>query len=270
MKRIIRKWYRRLGLPDSYEEAFEIILERANIDCIDKENALQFLMEMKNYGLNLIYILSKCEEMQEMYTARGIPERYLHAVLAEIAKEAMDCQKNFGQLGIFEIAWFNCFVKGTVLFRIGRLNFMLQTASDRCAGGDVYVGDKIVSVHIPGGEKLDEDACYMAFSEAEHFIMQYFPEHDFQYFICHSWLLDELYEKFLKKDSNIGRFRKMFKAYRRDETDSVIKFVFGKAVTRDNISGYQSMNGFQEKLKRYILEGGKLYVTCGTRTRAYK
>ena len=270
MKDSVRKWYGRLGLPNSCEEAFERILERVDTDCIDQENLLQYLTEKKDLGLNLIYILSKCEGMQEMYTARGIPERYLHAVLAEIAKEAMDCQKNFGQLGIFEIAWFNCFVKGTMLFRIGRLNFMLETAGDWCAGGDVYVGDKMVSVHIPGGEKLDEEACYLAFSEAEHFIMQYFPEHDFQYFMCHSWLLDELYEEFLKEDSNISKFRSMFKPYRRDEADSVIKFAFGKAVTRANIGEYQSRNSFQETLKRYILEGGKLYVTCGTRARAYK
>jgi len=271
MKDIARKWYKRLELSEFYEKAFDYLLDHTNIEyIIDQANPLQYLVEKKDIGSNLVYILVKCEKMQEMYEKRGIPDKYLQAALSEIAREVLDCHKNIGKLGIYEITWFDCFVKGTMLFRLGRLNFMLETAGDWCTGENVCAGDKIVSVHIPGEEKLYEEDCYQAFLEAEYFIMQYFPEHDFQYFICHSWLLDGMYEEFLKDNSNISKFRRMFKPYRRDEADSVIKFAFGKAVTRANIDEYQCRNSFQEKLKKYILEGGKLYVTCGTRTREYK
>jgi len=270
VKETARKWYKKLGLPEVCDKEFEEILECADIEGIDKENPVQYLVEQKDLGLNLVYILAKCEEMQAAYADRGIPDKYLRASLTEIMKEVLGCRESFGMLGIYELVWFDCVVKGTMLFRIGRLNFMMETAGDWCAGGEVHIGDKMVSVHIPGGEKLDDLACYQAFAEAERFIMRYFPEHDFKYFMCHSWLLDELYEDFLTKDSNISKFRKMFKTYRRDESDDAIKFVFDKGVTRENIGTYLCKNSFQEKMQKYIMEGGRLYVTCGTRARAHE
>ena len=269
MKDLVWKWYKNLGLEQSFDFEFGEILRKIDLNVIPSENSVDFLVGKKDYQLNMVYILAQCESMYKEYIERGIPDQYLQATLCEIAMEVKSCQATFGVLGIYEISWFACVVKGNRLFRIGRLNFMLEEAGEWCSGGPVRNGDKLVSVHIPGGEKLDDLACYQSFEEAERFVLKYFPEHNFKYFMCHSWLLDPLYEKFLKEGSNISKFRNMFKAYRREETDDVIKFVFGKNVKRNNIGKYQPKNDFQKKLQKYILEGGKLYVTCGIRSKIH-
>lgn len=260
-KASVIKWYKDLAFPEECDKEFYEILDNTNMNS---------LAEKKDLEQNLIYFLLKCEGMRAAFEKRGIPDKYFRDTASEIVKEALYCRQIFGRLGIYETGWFEVLVKGEMLFRIGRLNFMLETAGEWCAGGDVHVGDKIVSVHIPGGEKLDDLACYEAFQKAERFILTYFPEHDFKCFICGSWLLYEGYDAFLKKDSNISKFRDLFKPYKTEENESIIKFAFAKNITRDNIEEYQARNSFQKKLQKYISEGGRLYRTFGTRARFHE
>ncbi len=264
-KEMAFKWYRLLDFPKECDDEFKRFMRDKDLASVDPKNPVQYLVSQKDLGLNLLYFLYKCEDMKAAYDRRGIPERFFWASAKGILEEALYCKEVLDQLGIYEVAWMQYVVGGEILFRIGRLNFLVEIAGEWCEGEDVYVGDKIVTVHIPGGEKLDYDACCESFAEAEGFLAQYFPEHDFKYFICDSWLLYEGYIPFLGEGSNVSKFQTFFVPYRTEESDIAIKFAFAKNVTRENLIGYSAKNSFQKKFKQYILEKGKLYVTFGKR-----
>ena len=120
-KEIVKKWYKSLAFPKECDKEFYEILEKADMDKVS---------EKKELGLNLIYFLGKCEEMKRAFERRNIPDRYFRATAGELVKEALYCKKVFGKLGIYENGWFDCVVKGERMFRIGRLNFMLETAGE--------------------------------------------------------------------------------------------------------------------------------------------
>ena len=261
------KWYKYLEFPSDCDEEFYALAESKDISGITPENCVKILCEKKDHGLNLIYFLSQLDDTKATMDSRGIPEKYFRATAAGLIGEAISCRETFGTLGVYEVGWTNAVLKGTYLFRIGRLNFGLETLFESwCDDGDtVKLGDTIIAVHIPGGGKLDETDAYRALLEAEVFFKKYFPDKPAKGFMCGSWLLDRTLDAFLKPDSNIIKFRELFIPYMKKEDYSAIKFAFGKNVTKDNLKDFAAKNSFQEKLQAHILGGGKLYDTFGFR-----
>lgn len=260
------KWYRKLAFPSSCDEAFFRLAREKDLSEIDMSDPLGYLIKKNDISLNLIFFLSQCDQMYATFLRQGIDEKYFAATAHELTTGAMNSLKTFGQLGLTDPSWYFCLVRGDRLFRIGRFNFMLEIAGSWCNGGPIHVGDSIVSVHIPSGGHLDDWDSYRSIVEAERFVLKYFPNFHFKYFMCHSWLLYDGFDTFLPESSNIRAFRKLFTPYRQIENDSVISFAFDKRTTRNNIASYPARNSFQKKLQQYILSGGKLFVTCGARS----
>lgn len=265
MNETAEKWYQRLDFPKECDDEFRKLLHDKDVAWVDSNRPVEYLLQQKDLGLNFLYFLSRCDAMKVAYEGRGIPEHYFWAAAKGLVWEALYCREIYGILGVSVVQWMDYVVGGNILFRIGRLNYLLETAGEWCEGGEICTGDKIVTVHIPAGEKLDYHACEQSFAEAEAFLSKYFPKHDYQYFVCDSWLLYEGYDAFLKEGSNIAQFRSFFVPYRTEESDAAITFAFARNINRKNIAQYRSRNTFQEKLKQYILKGGKLYVTFGMR-----
>ncbi len=269
MNDVAIKWYKKLMFPKECDNEFYNLAKEKDISCIDTENAVEILNEKKDPGLSLIYFLSRIDAMQEYYNSLGIPEKYFNAGIKRLKDDACGYKNSSGQLGIVANSWSHGFICGNKLnrlFRIGRLDFSIEKAVDHWhGGGDVKHGDPIAAVHIPGGEPLDSQACLDSFDEAEEFIQKYYPEHNLTCFACGSWLLDETVDKFTGEKSNIRNFRNMFEIYKSIESDSAIGHVFHGGFTRENIADAVPKNSFQQKMKDYIISGGKLYVVFGKR-----
>ncbi len=261
------KWYKYLQFPSEFDEEFYALAESKDISGITPENCVKILCEKKDYGLNLIYFLSQLDNTKAAMDERNIDEKYFRATAMGLVGEAKSCKETFGKIGVYEVGWTNAVMKGTYLFRIGRLNFGLETLFESwCDDGKVIkLGDTIIAVHIPGGGKLDETDAYRSLLEAERFFKKHFPEKDIKGFMCGSWLLDRTLDNFLKPDSNIIKFRDLFTPYMKKEDYSAIKFAFGKNITKDNLKDFEPKNSFQAKLKEHVLSGGKLYDTFGFR-----
>lgn len=261
------KWYKYLEFPSEFDEEFYALAKSKDISGITPENCVKILCEKKDLGLNLIYFLLQLDNMKATMDARGIDEKYFRATASGLVGEAKVCKETFGKIGVYEVGWTNAVMKGTYLFRIGRLNFGLETLFESwCDDGDVVkLGDTIIAVHIPSGGKLDVTDAYRSLMEAERFFKKHFPEKDIKGFMCGSWLLDRTLDNFLRPESNIIKFRDLFEPYMKKEDYSAIKFAFGKNVTKDNLKDFEPKNSFQEKLKEHILNGGKLYDTFGFR-----
>jgi hypothetical protein len=101
--------------------------------------------------------------------------------------------------------------------------------------------------------------------QAKSFVKKYFPEFEFNKFVCYSWLLWSDLEDFLGADSNILKFAKLFELEFEKEQDDAIIFAISKLAKKENIAEFEVKTGLQKKLQAHVLAGGKLYVGAGIR-----
>lgn len=259
------KWYKKLEFPSECDEEFRKIIERTKDITIPENNAIEALAQKNDLGLNLVYFLSRCSEMKENFSTRLIPEEYFNATVYEIKRSGINCIKNFGCLGIYEINWIGKVVSRDSVFRIGRLNFEISYARDWKCIENSADDDRVLNIHIPPGEKLNIDECLRSMEAAKQFFGKYYSELRFRCFVCRSWLLYEGLDEFLGSGSNIRRFRKLFEIQEAFESDDAILFIFSKAANRKNISEFDAVTNLQVKIKEHILNNGKLYVGIGKR-----
>ena len=127
----------------------------------------------------------------------------------------------------------------------------------------LFKGEPVISVHIPGNEKLTKESVGESFIQAKKFFAKYYKDVHFKAFVCSSWLLDTDLNKFLKPESNIIHFQKNFTI--------VLSFVNTFALYW-NIFGIEKFvsygelvpqNGFQQKILDYVKSGGYLYSGNG-------
>lgn len=267
MREQIKKWYDNLSLPKEWKPAVYQKLEENDLELL-RTVTVETLVGKQDYLLNLCYCLYQCEDMKKKFQQRGIADEIFRDCISEIALEAVQTKENHGCVGIEDIRWVHLFLNCEKIFRIGCLNFDMEIAGEHgCEGGEIQPEDKIILVHIPGDRKLDINACKKSFSMAEVFFSRYFPDFHYKCFVCGSWLLDKGLDKFLKENSNIKLFRQLFVHYKSKENDSLLRYVFSRTSTRENIQNYEAKNSFQQRLQSYIAEGGKLYEAFGVRPR---
>jgi len=121
----------------------------------------------------------------------------------------------------------------------------------------VEQGPPVLSLHIPGGGKLNPGEVKESLTEATRFFRTKFPDLHFRIFMCHSWLLDTKLSELLPSSSNILAFQSMFTiALANPNDDALFSFVFG-VQTRD-MDQLSPKNEFQEQLLDYVRSGGRL------------
>ena len=74
---------------------------------------------------------------------------------------------------------------------------------------DVKMGEAYLDVHIPHGTPFTEESCQESFCMAREFYAKHYPEFEYNYFGCYSWLLDTTLRKLLREDSNIVKFQSL-------------------------------------------------------------
>ena len=92
---------------------------------------------------------------------------------------------------------------------------------------------------------------------------RHFPDFDYKYFTCLSWLLDDSIADILGEESNILRFGTLFEKVRRHESNNILKFVFGNGATRENLHLIEPKNRFQRELKEAAMAGRAFYDVRG-------
>jgi len=263
----IKKWFDCLDFPQEFREEFyrEIIEKKIGLS---EKLTVNELAERKDFRLNLVYCLAECEKTFERFLTKGIPEQYFWANAREIVVEVIQCRQNYGVVGIDDIRWVDLFLRCERIFRIGCLNFDMEIAGEHgCEGGDIRKDDAVVLVHIPSDGRLVREQCLQSFRDAENFLAKYFPEFTYKCFVCGSWLLDDGLGTFLDEKSNILAFQKLFTVYKKEESRSLLRYVFSRTATPENIREFQAKSSLQRMLRDYILEGGKTYEGFGTRER---
>ena len=244
MKRIIKKWYDALNFPEEYADNFNGLIESAKLTpCTIGE-----YKSTGDFKKDLLMSLYFCEETEDKAKKRGLPYRVLLETLSDISAWTKAYWHENNDIGLLEYNWISLGLN-LKLHKLGRLEFMPSA-------------DKM-EVHIPTGEPLICSECLQSLKMSAEFFGRYYPDYEYETYCTYSWLLDDTLEKFLKKDSNILRFAKLFKTSKRKESDAALRYVFGWNATRENLHTYKVSNDFMQKMYDYIMMGGKLYEVYG-------
>lgn len=214
-------------------------------------------LKKKNYIERLAVILFCALKVKEKYNKAGIPDEIYYDTMSDIK---IWCDNNNGR-GLKNYGWLSNHVSFE-LFRLGRLQFQIYECKNKAL---LYnrlpfdYGEKLIYVHIPQGEKLSYDECVKSFQTAEKFFSEYFPDYNYRYYFCESWLLYEGNRDFMKADSNILKFSSMFNhAYSVKIDEQAIERIFGKRqLLKKN---YPENTSLQKSAKAYMQKGGRLGV----------
>jgi len=123
-------------------------------------------------------------------------------------------------------------------------------------------GDMSISIHIPRGGSMADDACVDSYKRAKEIFNECYKDIDFKTYFCHSWLLDPQLKALVKPDSNILKFmsRYMLYPYEESENDDVFMFVFTSP-----FKSYEELpetTSLMRALKKHYISGNYIYV-CG-------
>lgn len=272
------------------------MLNRRNNDFMDIEllaNKINLNSELKNKVLSLVErdrakLISLCKKADNdnfksvfakndmnklavalLYSVEFTYPKYQKAVISdEIYFETMKdiavwCENNNNK-GLKNLPWIKNHLNFQ-LFKLGRLQFQFYKCDNRTLNYDLLpfnFGENLIYVHIPQGEKLVYAECVNSLKNAKSFFGEYFPNYDFDYFFCESWLLYGENWQFMNSSSNILQFSTLFDlVYSVEDDRQAIERIFGK---RQLIkSKYQENTALQRSAKRFMQNGGKLGVGIG-------
>ena len=232
------------------EEKISVVAEK----CLEKGFSA---LKKKNYIERLAVILFCALKVKEKYNKAGIPDGIYYDTMSDIK---IWCDNNNGR-GLKNYDWLSNHVSFE-LFRLGRLQFQIYECKNKTLLYNKLpfdYGEKLIYVHIPQGEKLSYDECVKSFQTAEKFFSEYFPDYNYRYYFCESWLLYEGNRDFMKADSNILKFSSMFNhAYSVKIDEQAIERIFGKRkLFKKN---YPENTSLQKSAKAYMQKGGRLGV----------
>ena len=269
---------------------------RRNNDFMDIEllaNKINLNSELKNKVLSLVErdrakLISLCKKADNdnfksvfakndmiklavalLYSVEFTYPKYQKAVISdEIYFETMKdiavwCENNNNK-GLKNLPWIKNHLNFE-LFKLGRLQFQIYKCDNRTLNYDLLpfnFGENLIYVHIPQGEKLVYAECVNSLKNAKSFFGEYFPNYDFDYFFCESWLLYGENWQFMNSSSNILQFSTLFDlVYSVEDDRQAIERIFGKRKIIK--SKYEEKTTLQRNAKRFMQNGGKLGVGIG-------
>lgn len=259
MKNIIEKWYKRLNFPKEYDAEFYSYFDKFEFS--DPGPIEEYNTDTLDFGKNLMYHLYFCEQLSEKYKAHGIPESILLKTLSDLPIWTRTCISVHGVVGLRNSTWLKRHLSFK-LFRLGRLQFCLGELEKSYPEIGAEKSEPVIEVHIAEGEPLLPDECDKSFVLAREFFDKYFPDHKYNYFTCHSWLLDKE-NAILAESRNIRSFAERFCEIDREESDAILRYVFRYDTKRENLAPQEAKTSLAKKIKAAVEVGKPFYEVLG-------
>jgi hypothetical protein len=210
----------------------------------------------------LAVILKLAVDVKKKYDEFGIDEEIYYDTMSDIR---IWCEKAENK-GIKEYMWLRNHLNFE-LFRLGRLQFQIYPCKNKTLLYNKLpfaYGDNLIYIHIPEGEKLNQDKCEESILKAKEFFSRYFPEYSYDYYFCESWLLFEGNREFMAQDSNIVKFMSLFDICYSVKIDvQAIERIYGKH--RYFKKNYPENTDLQKRAKAYMLRGNRMGVGVAVR-----
>ena len=169
-----------------------------------------------------VYVfLSALPTIRQWHREHGIADDVSWTTLADLGEHLAIHRQIFGTAGLDVPEWIIHHFRG-VLYRLGRLHFHRwrlspdwpiynNAISNDVPGSRLLPGAPALSLHIPeSGGPLEPAICDESFGQAHDFFARYFPEEEYRFGQCTSWLLDPQLADYLPPTSNIVQFQQRF------------------------------------------------------------
>lgn len=125
-------------------------------------------------------------------------------------------------------------------------------------------GDPVISVHIPAGGGLTEEAVDDSITQAKQFFSKYFPDFEYRAFVCYSWLMDPQLVDLLGTDTNIAKFNLRFsKMTCKSAAEAVFSFIYLLPEAPSDYATLPQRTTLERKLKEHYLAGNYIYEQVG-------
>ncbi len=257
---IVEYWYKTLEFPERYDAEFQEALNTVSLP--DTATIEAYNTEEPNGKRNLIAFLYFCESLKQRYAQWGVPTEVLMATLYDLRRWTDVWSELKGELYLGELSWLSSHLRGK-LFQLGALQFAMGQAETDVPSKLIVTGEPVIEVHIPAGTDLSQPACDAAFEQATEFFTTYFPDYEYRYFTCHSWLLDPTLKELLKPESKIIGFQNRFDVVQNDPSDATLKYIFRWDATREMLPTLEATTGLAKRIKEYAMNGGAFYTSLG-------
>ncbi len=217
--------------------------------------------------LNLYFYLLKAAKTYGVYTEKGIDPEVFNNTLGDIA---IYCKMNREQLGVYGIPqriyrrWLRRYFECRI-YQLGHLRFELIPCTYEAVIGDLSVskGNRVLSVHIPGGKPLEEDACESAYAQARVFFRKHYAM-ETPVFYCASWLLQPWLPDALPETSRIVKFQSKYQILDFvDDPEDVTLWVFPQKC--ENIEDYPEDTIVRRTVKNRLRRGEVIGYGAGVR-----
>ncbi len=207
--------------------------------------------------LTALVALSGLPRIRELHRARGIPDAVTVETMSDLGIWMRHYRERNGRWGLRELRWLMHHFRGH-LVRLGRLQFKPSLLWPETGWEPaLHQGDRVLEIHIPAEDPLDEAACVDSCRRAREFFPRYYSELPFRAITCVAWLLDPVYREILPPTANLVRFQSHFDL-RRVEADEGLAFerVFG-GPRPDDLSGLPRDTALRRAILDHYARGGR-------------
>jgi len=263
VKELAKKWYKIIGFPEKFDKGFYNLLNEETDLQPMKFEEYDLISNRPNKCKNLIMFLYFCEELSQKYKEKGIPHEIL---LNTIDDFIISVERQYDIDGRVGVVMASVLAKhlSMKLFRLGSLQFAMEEIPVDVPEKGIVKGTPVMDIHIPMDGSIKREELSRSFKLAEEFFEKYFPYYHYDYYMCHSWLLDETLKKFLPEESNIIKFQNLFHPVLEPEDDAILRFMFKYHIEkREELNECIATTHFAKNVKEYALSGGKFYNVLG-------
>lgn len=241
-------------------------LYKGNVSCLVGKSPL----------VKLAVVLKSAEKTRLKYNQKGISDDIFKSTFGDIKIWCENCDNR----GLENINWIKNHINFE-LFRLGRLQFQIFTCSNPALNYSKLPfnrGEKVIYIHIPQGEKLEFDECIDSLKMADEFFRKYFPDYNYKYYFCESWLIFENNREFMAENSNIVKFMSLFdihysvnaeaqafeRIFGKDINNNSLIYKLNKNKRKSDINSLQEFTSLQKSAKYYLQSGNKFGIGIGT------
>jgi hypothetical protein len=180
--------------------------------------------------------LATLGEIQRYHASRGISEDVSWATLGDLGRHVAEHLRLHGAGGVIGQDWLTLHWRGGI-YQLGRLQFnrgrfYYDDAMIASIGAPFHQGDRALGIHIPEVGPLTPEACDDSLEQARGFFPRHFPEEEYRFATCGSWLLDPQLAEYLPEMSNIIHFQRRFHvmpvSWPSDQDN--LRYVFGRLI----------------------------------------
>ncbi len=246
MKNDILKFLKNANFIDHFlfyvQENFPVDYEQKFKDPFHQDFSENPIIELDNQE-RIFEVLAQLISLREFYLAKEIPIEHFYKSIYDLDYRINRFYQRNSVYGLTDsdLKWLSPLYKAEI-FDLASLRFQISSFSYQEIERQTYQymplsqewkekfpeGTPIITIHILKDTDFRPEKIDTSLSLARHFFARYFPEHNYEYFVCRSWLLYWPIENLLGPQSNIVSFAKRFQIIAQNQnTKQALDRIYG-------------------------------------------